>query len=572
MSSLLAPDKPGLRPRHLFAVVLPVVAAMVAVPALLDLAGSDQRQIILDNSADPPGDIVLAWAKLLVLVALWLIGLVGGVWAVVRGAGPFASWWKGIKQLPIFALGLIAAAGGTALATWAIAGAVIGPATLVLLIAVQLLGALVAVRILLAGIARVVGGPRPSWRQAILFLLGGVVLPAFLTYGLLRLDVPAVALVMIVVLAAQVSLAAAPHVRETGESRPPRLWPAVLVLVVAVLIPYGMTKLNLTHEPPIRFNAHGPSTAVAVAWPAGRHPVIATVGGAWFCDDDLCETFTDVSGGGPAVPGFGTATVGPDGAVIKTAVTGGPDQGGPFVQYGRCVREGCSMAWLPVRASAREKIDLTARTEVAGASAPDGALWLFVALSIPGKYKYSLIRCADVPCTAPQRHDIGVLDRTPSDGYSDGDRARLSIGADGRPSASFWLGHGIVRFTCDPVTCAAPKQSDEVVGPPDSYLVANGELRRGESSVPISGEAVAAVAAGSTVYVTSALPARATPGFHLNFGPEPQHWLQVLWRCDDRCTRTPLDFYSGDARKSLLAVAPDGRALIVRDDGIVLSG
>jgi hypothetical protein len=36
-------------------------------------------------------------------------------------------------------------------------------------------------------------------------------------------------------------------------------------------------------------------------------------GGVWFCDDDLCDRFTDVSGGPLTIDGFGTASVGVDG-------------------------------------------------------------------------------------------------------------------------------------------------------------------------------------------------------------------------------------------------------------------
>jgi hypothetical protein len=65
--------------------------------------------------------------------------------------------------------------------------------------------------------------------------------------------------------------------------------------------------LNPFSAPSVRTHDGGPSGAVAVAWPAGQHPVIATISGAWFCDDDLCADVTDVNGGPPAIEGFGTA-------------------------------------------------------------------------------------------------------------------------------------------------------------------------------------------------------------------------------------------------------------------------
>jgi hypothetical protein len=219
---------------------------------------------------------------------------------------------------------------------------------------------------------------------------------------------------------------------------------------------------------------------VAVAWPAGGHPVIVTSGGVWFCDDDLCDRFTDVSGGPLTIDGFGTASVGMDGTVVKTAVTGGPDTGGPFVQYARCVRDGCRQAWLPVRATGREKPGpLGVGAEATGAAAPDGSIWLFVAVPVDGgkhgRYRFQMIRCGDVGCADPQRHDLGFADHTPEDGFPHGRRARLTIGADGRPVASFWLGWNVHRFGCEPVTCAEPRQTVGRATPPDAVWTVAGE-------------------------------------------------------------------------------------------------
>jgi hypothetical protein len=314
---------------------------------------------------------------------------------------------------------------------------------------VVLLTALVAVRGLLGVIGWAVGRAArgPSWRDAVLFLLGGVVMPLLLAVVADAIGIsdapyagPLVGVVLIVIaLMAQVGLAARPHVSDSVGSARAVWWPGVALVGAAVLAPVGLAVLNPIDLPTVRTHERGPSTAMAVAWPAGGHPVIVTSGGVWFCADDLCNRFTDVSGGPPTIDGFGTASVGVDGTVVKTAVTGGPDTGGPFVQYARCVRDGCRQAWLPVRATVREKPGpLGVGTEAAGAAAPDGAIWLFVAVPVDGgkhgRYRFQMIRCEDVGCADPQRHELGFADHTPADGVparapgTAGDRCRRPSG------------------------------------------------------------------------------------------------------------------------------------------------
>ncbi|MBL7258548.1 hypothetical protein [Paractinoplanes lichenicola] len=587
--------------RRLFAVVLPVAATMLVVSTLADLALGSGRLVIVDGIPEALSGDGLAGVKAVTAVVFWLVGLVGGVWAVARDAGPRESLWQGVKSLPAYGIGLIAVGGGAFLALWAAAGLARGGAGLVLIVAVLVAVVLGAARVLLIGIDQLVGsGTAPTWGEALSFVLGGVAVPMLVAYGWERLGAPGSETVLLIVaLVAQIGLAARPHSRGAGTSgakdaaaaraRRPRLWPAITVFAVAVALAAGVLLTNPYDAPVVRTNSAGSSGARAVAWPAGRHPVIVTTSEVWFCDDDLCQNSTDVSGGPPTVEGYGSATIGADGTVVKTALTGGPDKGGPFVHYARCVREGCQEAWIPVRASGRERLDVEGRTEVAGAPAPDGALWLFVATPITGgqhgRYRFSMIRCADVACAAPQRHQVGVLDRTPEDGYPDGRRARLTIGTDGRPDGSFWIGHSVYRYSCEPVTCAAPKQSAVDSGPSDAawtvagdrtVFVRGGELFDGHTSTPVGGSGnsklAAAAVAGPDVYVAAAVPTEAAgSGFRITYGEPVQHWRQTVWRCrNQECASTPLDSYDNQEREQLLAVSADGRVLVVRDDHIVL--
>ncbi|MBW6437508.1 hypothetical protein KZ829_27620 [Actinoplanes hulinensis] len=597
--------------RVLVAVLLPVVAVELLVTAVLERFAGDRP--------------VVGWAMLGVLVAAWIVGLLAGVGAVTRGLGVVGALRRAVAFLPVFAAWLVAVGGAVYLGMLMAAGSGWVPLALAVLAA----GGLVASRLLLAGVARVVGGrDRPeSWREAGTFLLGGVVVPALAASLLPGFAADVVLLPF--ALAAQVGLAAFAHVTEipagsatgadgagsfagadaagsfvgsgpagSGVAEGPvgsrvaarpgvRVWPGVAMMAVAVLVAGGPAVAG-RFGGPVRTNDGGPSGPVAVAWPAGRHPVIVTEAGVWFCDDDLCEEFTDVNGGPPAIDGWATVGIGTDGTVVKTAVTGGPDKGGPFLHHARCVPDGCREAWLPVRTSAREKLDPMASVEAAGAPAPDGSLWFFVAAPAEGgelgRYRFSLIRCADLECAEPRRHDLGVTDRSPEDGYRNGTRARLTIGADGRPDAAFWTGMSVLRFSCDPVTCANPRKTADVgVAPRGVWTTAGDQIVAYFDQRLFQGTELTTVATGSangtgglavagpSVYVAAALPGPPDRGFHLTIGEPARHWQQTVWRCTGpTCDNVPMDRYEGEPRRELLAVAEDGRILLVRPGRIVL--
>ena len=122
--------------------------------------------------------------------------------------------------------------------------------------------------------------------------------------------------------------------------------------------------------------------------------------------------------------------------MVKAALSGGADYGGPFIHHARCTRDGCPQAWVPVRASAREPFGWP---ELAAAIAPAAAVWFVLAMpggsEEPGRatYRIAFIRCAEVGCARPQRHPGGTVRRTPDDWTGGTSRAQLRIDADGRP-------------------------------------------------------------------------------------------------------------------------------------------
>ena len=315
--------------------------------------------------------------------------------------------------------------------------------------------------------------------------------------------------------------------------------PVLLSAGVAWANPYGTASMQSRDDT-------GVGGAVAVAWPAGHHPVIVGTVDVRFCDNDVCDRYVLHYGAPGIMDGSGTVGIGSDGTVIKAALTGGLDTGGPFIHYGRCTRQdGCRQAWVPVRASAREPFGWP---ELAASSAPDGAVWF--ALAMPSSdvraenenqqdqlYRITLIRCADAGCTRPERHLVGTISRAPTDGLPDGRRARLSFGADGSPVAAFRTGRSVRLATCEPVTCASPRITDGDAEPPDAPWVTptgiddemvslfRGGMQIGDHQVWLATDVAkgsgAVAVAGSRVYAVAAVPATAPTGFRVTFGRRP---------------------------------------------------
>ncbi|MEU4427770.1 hypothetical protein AB0F81_44710 [Actinoplanes sp. NPDC024001] len=381
------------------------------------------------------------------------------------------------------------------------------------------------------------------------------------------------------------SLGGVPEPGSPGTRNARFLWPAIVAVALPILITGAVAVINPFGAFEARTTDGPPWGAAAVAWPAGQHPVIVTMGEVRFCDTDLCDSFTSHDGGPPVHDGYGTAGIGTDGTAVTAALTGGENDGGPFIHHARCTRDdGCREAWLPVRASARETWDPElGRPELATSAGPDGAAWFFVAIPASAdRYRLALIRCPDTECAKPQRHDVGSHERLPEDGYRDGSRARLSIGADGRPVASLWSGHGVHQVTCGQV-----RKADVSGAPPEAVWAAPAALGQQVAALQpgrlqiehfeplengVAAESGAVAVAGDTVYAAEAVTSTRQDGFHVTVGEAPQFWRQVLWRCTfaRECHRVPLDVYEGPARREMLAPGPDGRVLIVREDRILL--
>ncbi|BCJ45909.1 hypothetical protein GCM10010168_56710 [Actinoplanes ianthinogenes] len=391
--------------------------------------------------------------------------------------------------------------------------------------------------------------------RAMPVLLGWVVAPAALA-GLRTMlgTVPWVdrlldAVLLALVLAVQAAALLSPEAKRT------RVWPAAVATLAGLALTFGIVVWN-PYRAPVIHTGPGIEGAVAVAWPAGQHPVIVTIGGVRYCEDDRCATFRGVTGSPAAVQGYSTVSIGADGTVVKAALSGGTDTGGPFVQYARCDREGCRTAYFPVRASADDELDLYGRIEVAGAAAPDGSLWFLLAVPQPGgRHRFTMVHCA-IACVHPDRYPIGAADQPADDGYRDGMRAQLRIGADGRPHAGFWVGRSILELTCDPDTCAHPRQDKRPGGDPEAVWAltgrgtvvhSGGKLSDGRQTWQLSESGSGSVAVDEQATYAAA-------------GEE-------VWRCADvDCDAVSL----GTPARGLIAVGGDGRLLVIRDDRVLL--
>jgi hypothetical protein len=657
--------------RQLLSVLLPVLATAWIGLVLLDLLLGRDHLVIIDGVPVVRGGDgeVLAWARLGLVAAFWLLALSAAA-MVATGAArghavrPGKAILAAVRHFPVFAIGMCTVAGATILGLWALAGLVgSGPVGIVLILGALAAAGVVSARMLVGLISHQLGGS--DWRltrgrvagTAGAFLLGGVVVPLAAAGLLPGVPQPVVARAIGAVLltglvAVQAGILAHVYLlqRESGPQRdsgpqgegepqraselrreggpqrenelqraselqgesgqesvdlagvdallaemsgraPGRPWAGVVAMVVAVLAPVGVGAVNLSGAPAVRSHGDAPGGVVAVAWPAGRHPVIATMTGARFCDNDVCDRYVARNGGPAVMDDIGTAGISADGGtVVKASLTGGLDNGGPFIHYARCTRAGCREAWLPVRASAKEAFGWP---DLAVAVAPDQAVWFVVAMPSaddepgPATSRITFIRCADAGCAKPQRHQAGTVERIPDDGSLNRRRAQLSIGADGRPVATVRTGMQAFQVTCEPVNCAAPRNTVVFVGQaatvwtatPDGLIsLRPGMVQVGEQMVGLDGGEFAplsgAVAvAGPHVYATAA-EETTPPGFHLTIGTPAEradHWQQVLWRCDlTACRRQVLDAFEAGGGPEMLAVAADGRVLIVRSDRILL--
>ena len=605
--------------------LLPILALNLLGSLALDLSMDADHLVIVDGGltfTDQTG--LVSGLKLALTVATWLLALTAGAVATVgarrgRPVDPRTAVAVALRQFPVLALGVCMAAGVTLGALWvaaSVAGEVGGGALGIVVIAGVLVAlAVVGARLLLGVVTRVFGGS--AWelthgrllQTAGVFLAGGVGFPLLAAFALQRLRaevrapvfmdaLDAALLVGVVALqatllariylqprdAAHAMLASAnldgvdARLASLAGRRPHWTWLGAAAMVLPVLL---------------SIRTGDSAYAVATAWPAGQHPVIATNFGARFCDTDLCDRYVERDGMA-SIDGWSTTTIGSDGTVVTVAATGGKETGGPFIEYAKCTRAGCQHEWLPVRASAKEPF---ARPSLAGAAAPDGSVWFAAAMATPfdgsgpQTYTFSMIRCAQVPCTKPERHIVDTIKLARQDGSSDSRRARMSIGADGRPVASFRLGSGLHIVTCDRITCANPRAGDVGVAPRDAawsmpaeledhgIALERGTLKINDDEIALASDVAqgsgALAVSGSHLYATVAEAATSPrTGLHITLGETPKSWQQVLWRCErthcNRPERIPLNVTTGEAGRELMAVSPNGRVLIVRDDRVIL--
>ncbi|BFU43278.1 hypothetical protein [Krasilnikovia sp. MM14-A1004] len=623
---------------RLLAAVLPALALSLIGSLALDLSMGRDQMVVVDGGllVGGPADLRV-WLKLALTGVAWLLALTAGTVALVgalreRPVDPFRALMVACRTFPVLALGMCAVGGAIVLpirVVAGVAGAVEAPLGIIVVVAALALVALTAARMLLGVATRVFGGS--AWeltRGRVLgtagaFLLGGVVCPALASSVVDRLETlttrPAVtdvfdAVLLTGVVAVQAGILAHVYVRQVGARcatdlgavdarlaplagrRVGWVWFGLGAMALPVLVSTGVAAANPYGAPALR-STRPPGGAVAAEWPAGQHPVIVTNTVVRFCDTDLCDRYVDQVAVPSAVEGMSSTGVGADGTVVTATTSGGMDNGGPFIEYGRCTRTGCTRAWLPVRASAREPFGWP---EFAASSAPDGAIWFALAMPSPedrpGRptYTISLIRCAQVPCDKPERHVVGTVERTPGDGFPNDQRGRLSIGADGRPVAAFWTGRSVHVVTCEPVTCANPRATDTDAAPPDArwsmptapgqnvVSLRGGELFVGGSGISLAGdvakESGAVTVAGADVYATAAVATGTVtdqqPGARITIGRARGSWQQILWRCrGQQCLqfdRVPLDLPADPAGHEVLAVGGDGRVLIVREDRVLL--
>ncbi|MEU8243420.1 hypothetical protein AB0C07_34635 [Actinoplanes missouriensis] len=625
--------------RRLAAVLLPVLAVALITLTALDVIIGGPDTIIVNGVLRLPDAGV--W-RLVAIAAFWLVALAAAALVTIgqlRGYAvrPSRALRSALRSLPIIALGVAAVTGGTLLGVRWVAGTTGGRTGLVLVLAVLLGGGVIGARILVGLPAQPLGGPS-GWSvtrgrvtaTAGAFVLGGAAVPLFFAAITPPLPdpVPAVlgALGATVVVAVQAGIlahvcllprdetvpaaagidarlaalagahalpAADPPARSLAAADPRARflpWAGAAAALLGLLAPAAAAVVNPFHVPSVR--SHGDAGSVAaLAWPAGGHPVIATWSGARFCDDDVCDRYTEQTGGPTVIDQTGAAGISADGTtVVKAMVSGGRDGGGPFIHYARCTRDGCPEAWVPVRASAREVFDWP---ELGVAVGPDRAVWFVLAHPAAAAYRMTFVRCPVGGCDRPQRYEAGTVERLAGDDvYPAVPRVRLTVGADGRPVATVRTGSALVSVSPDgrargesagfispAVSAWAPPATPG--GPAVSYEP--GQLRVGEQLLNLPGGRLApgsgAVAAsGPAVYVTAAEEAP-RPGLHLTVGERPdpeapgggEHWRQVLWRCDQsRCARQALDDVDRVEGPEAMVAAADGRVLIVRRDRTLL--
>ena len=175
--------------RPLAAVLLPVLTAALLGLFALDLAAGRNQMVIVDGAPVVRVGGVAAAAEAALVAACWLTGLVAAVLVAVGGlrahpVRPGAAIRAALRRLPVYALGLGAAAGGAVLLLRLAAGTI----GLVVVLGLLAFAGVVAARLLIALLAEQFGAT--GWAStrgrvaetAGAFLLGGLAVPLGLAW------------------------------------------------------------------------------------------------------------------------------------------------------------------------------------------------------------------------------------------------------------------------------------------------------------------------------------------------------------------------------------------------------
>ncbi|MEU9824573.1 hypothetical protein [Micromonospora chersina] len=236
--------------------------------------------------------------------------------------------------------------------------------------------------------------------------------------------------------------------------------------LAAVLLPAGLVGGVVAAErlPEVTVNTSDlPHTMIAVAWPAGRGPIL--VGQTWFedCLDDTCRTRRRTDLSVTMYEPYGGAAFGADGSVYALG------------QYAleqcdaqrTCRRSKDGLAVLrgsqaaAITLSPAGEILLASATEVRPAApAPDEVRPAAPALGDAGHVEMKLIRCPDVFCATPRVTSLGRVNGSLRDRDSSRPtRLLVRVDASGRPVVALRSPStgGVSVGWCATLDCARPE-------------------------------------------------------------------------------------------------------------------
>ncbi|GAA4572923.1 hypothetical protein GCM10023176_36850 [Micromonospora coerulea] len=367
-----------------------------------------------------------------------------------------------------------------------------------------------------------------------------------------------------------------------GDRVRPTGWAALVLGLVALLLPTLLAGAGVATRrlPELSVQPAQYGSLAALAWPAGRHPVLVSQSAIHDCTDDTCRTSRRTELPLSLQDAEGT-TIAADGSVYALTVD----------RLAYCdPQRTCRRARGPLPAFGFERV-------AAVALAPDGQLLIAVAEPRgdsarrlgPSRQEdmgLRLIRCRDLDCAAPAVTRLGVV-RVQFGYEPTGYYRQLSVGVDrsGRPVVAYRPRGGSMVWVarCDTPACASAQLGLQA-NPAPPGLPTEEELAFlhfdrlvhpcGRCTDDLSGTVDRP---GGGVYGVTIRAGR--PGVALYVGEKPSvpHRL-VLWTCADYRCRSPREVplvevpdvssarpgpQLGDAFR--LAANPDGRVIVVRE-------